>query len=123
AQPERAQPEPEPLGAKPEHRALRIDESYITRLEGWCDEFNSALPTLNSFILPGGTPGAVLLHTARVVTRRAERSSWALLTAEPERTNVLPARYLNRLSDLLFILGRVANPDGDVLWKPGGDPS
>jgi cob(I)alamin adenosyltransferase len=112
-----------PIVVQPEHPPLRIDQSYIIRLEGWCDEFNSALAKLNSFILPGGTPGAALLHTARVVTRRAERSTWALLTADPERTNVLTARYLNRLSDLLFILGRVANPDGDVLWQPGSKPS
>jgi cob(I)alamin adenosyltransferase len=101
---------------------LRIEESYVTRLEGWCDEFNAPLPKLDSFILPGGTPGAALLHTARVVTRRAERSTWALLAVDAERTNALTARYLNRLSDLLFILGRVANPDGDVLWKPGATP-
>lgn len=100
--------------------ALRIDEGYVTRLEGWCDEFNAELSKLDSFILPGGTPGAALVHMARVVTRRAERSAWALLAADAQRTNVLTARYLNRLSDLLFILGRVANPDGDVLWKPGG---
>jgi cob(I)alamin adenosyltransferase len=61
-----------------------------------------------------------LLHTARVVTRRAERSTWALLAVDDERTNALTARYLNRLSDLLFILCRVANPDGEVLWSPGG---
>jgi len=61
-----------------------------------------------------------LLHTARVVTRRAERSVWALLEVDAQRTNPLTARYLNRLSDLLFILCRVANPAGDVLWKPGG---
>ena len=108
---------------QPQHSPLRIDETYLTRLEGWCDEFNSGLPALSSFILPGGTPGAALLHTARVVTRRAERSTWALLAADPGRTNVLTARYLNRLSDLLFILSRVANPDGDVLWHPGGSPS
>jgi len=109
-----------PIVEDPQYPPLRIDESYVTRLEAWCDEFNAALPKLNSFILPGGTPGAALLHTARVVTRRAERSTWALLAADAERTNVVTARYLNRLSDLLFILGRVANPDGDVLWKPGG---
>ncbi|MGH3900424.1 MAG: cob(I)yrinic acid a,c-diamide adenosyltransferase [Pseudonocardiaceae bacterium] len=106
---------------QPEYPPLRIDESYVIRLEGWCDEFNAPLPTLKSFILPGGTPGAALLHIARVVTRRAERSSWALLAVDAERTNALTARYLNRLSDLLFILCRVANPDGDVLWKPGGN--
>jgi cob(I)alamin adenosyltransferase len=109
-----------PITADPKHPPLRIDESYVTRLEGWCDEFNAALPALDSFILPGGTPGAALLHTARVVTRRAERSAWALLAVDPQRTNPLTTRYLNRLSDLLFILCRLANPDGDVLWKPGG---
>ena len=92
----------------------------MTRLEGWCDEFNADLPKLDSFILPGGTPGGAYLHVARTVTRRAERSVWALLEADAERTNPLTATYLNRLSDLLFILGRVANPDGDVLWQPGG---
>jgi cob(I)alamin adenosyltransferase len=99
---------------------LRVTEDYVTRLEGWCDEFNEDLPKLASFILPGGTPGAAYLHVARTVTRRAERSVWALLEADPERTNPLTAKYLNRLSDLLFILGRVANPGGDVLWQPGG---
>lgn len=109
-----------PDQSPPRHAALRIDEGYITRLEKWCDEFNEALPKLDSFLLPGGTPGAALLHTARVVTRRAERSSWALLAADAERTSKLPVRYLNRLSDLLFILSRFANPNGDVLWQPGG---
>jgi cob(I)alamin adenosyltransferase len=109
-----------PIVDNPKYPPLRIDESYVTRLEGWCDEFNAPLPKLDSFILPGGTPGAALLHTARVVTRRAERSTWALLAVDAERTNALTARYLNRLSDLLFILCRVANPGGDVLWKPGG---
>jgi len=105
---------------QPPHPPLRIDEGYVTRLEEWCDEFNDGLPKLDSFILPGGTPGAALLHTARVVTRRAERSVWALLAADAERTSRLTAHYLNRLSDLLFILSRVANPGGDVLWQPGG---
>jgi cob(I)alamin adenosyltransferase len=102
---------------------LRITEAYVTRLEGWCDEFNEGLPKLDSFILPGGTPGGAYLHVARTVARRAERSVWALLEAEPERTNPLTAKYLNRLSDLLFILGRRANPQGDVLWHPGGPTS
>jgi cob(I)alamin adenosyltransferase len=99
---------------------LRVSEAYVTRLEGWCDAFNADLPKLASFILPGGTPGAAYLHVGRTVTRRAERSVWALIEADPDRTNPLTARYLNRLSDLLFIFGRVANPDGDVLWTPGG---
>ena len=94
--------------------------AYTERLEAACDTWNADLPKLASFILPGGTPAAALLHQARVVVRRAERSAWALLAADAERTNPETARYLNRLSDLLFILGRVANPDGDILWEPGG---
>lgn len=110
-----------PIVADPKHPPLRITDDYVARLEGWCDEFNEGLRPLNSFILPGGTPGAALLNLARTVARRAERSTWALLAVDAERTNPLTARYLNRLSDLLFIVGRVANPDGDVLWQPGGN--
>ncbi len=109
-----------PVVEKPEHPPLRIDQRYIDRLEGWCDEFNAPLPALNSFVLPGGTPLSALLHVARTVARRAERSAWLAVETHPEDTSVLPAKYLNRLSDLLFILCRVANPGGDVLWKPGG---
>ncbi|HEY5856701.1 MAG TPA: cob(I)yrinic acid a,c-diamide adenosyltransferase [Aldersonia sp.] len=108
-----------PVVAEPKHPPLRVGEAYVTRLEGWCDEFNADLPALNSFILPGGTPLAALLHVARTVTRRAERSAWSAVEAHPDDTSVLPAKYLNRLSDLLFILSRHANPDGDVLWRPG----
>ncbi|HYN92517.1 MAG TPA: cob(I)yrinic acid a,c-diamide adenosyltransferase [Pilimelia sp.] len=106
---------PEP----PPHPPLRVTEDYITRLEGWCDVYNAKLSPLDSFVLPGGTAGAALLHVARTVARRAERTTWALLAEEPERTSPLPAKYLNRLSDLLFILARTANPDGDVRWVPG----
>jgi cob(I)alamin adenosyltransferase len=109
-----------PIVADPKHPPLRVTESYVERLEGWCDEFNERLAPLNSFILPGGTAAAALLHQARTIARRAERSTWALIEVDAERTNPLTARYLNRLSDLLFILARLANPDGDVLWKPGG---
>ncbi|MFC9441093.1 cob(I)yrinic acid a,c-diamide adenosyltransferase [Nocardia sp. NPDC057030] len=112
-----------PVVAEPKYPPLRITQVYIDRLEGWCDEFNAELPALNSFILPGGTPLAALLHTARTVARRAERSAWAAIETHPDDTNVLPAKYLNRLSDLLFILSRVANPGGDILWKPGGTRS
>ena len=108
-----------PVVPDPKYPPLRITESYVERLESWCDEFNDRLAKLSSFILPGGTAGAALLHVARTVTRRAERSAWALIEADGERTNVLAARYLNRLSDLLFVLSRIANPDGDVLWQPG----
>ena len=109
-----------PVIENPEYPPLRVTERQIERLEGWCDEFNSDLPKLDSFILPGGTPAAAYLNIARVVTRRAERSTWAVIAVDPDRTSTLPAHYLNRLSDLLFILGRVANPGGDVLWVPGG---
>ncbi len=109
-----------PIVDNPEHPALRITESYISRLEKWCDDYNDALPALNSFILPGGTSLSALLHVARTVTRRAERSAWIAVKAHPQTVSPLPAQYLNRVSDLLFILSRVANPDGDVLWQPGG---
>ncbi|TVT57669.1 cob(I)yrinic acid a,c-diamide adenosyltransferase [Amycolatopsis rhizosphaerae] len=110
-----------PIVPDPPYPPLRITEDYITRLEDWCDRFNERLGKLTSFILPGGTPGAAFLHQARTVARRAERSGWALVEADPERTNAIAVKYLNRLSDLLFILARLANPGGDVLWKPGGE--
>jgi cob(I)alamin adenosyltransferase len=109
-----------PLVENAEHPPLRINQAYIDRLEKWCDKYNEPLPALNSFVLPGGSPLSALLHVARTVVRRAERSAWAAIGAHPEGVSVLPAKYLNRLSDLLFILSRVANPDGDVLWQPGG---
>jgi cob(I)alamin adenosyltransferase len=108
-----------PVTPDPEFPPLRITPAYTERLEAACDLHNEALPKLASFILPGGTPGAALLHQARVIVRRAERSVWTLLAADAERTNAETARYLNRLSDLLFILARAANPGGDVLWDPG----
>ncbi len=108
-----------PITPDPEFPPLRITAAYTERLEAACDEHNEQLPTLNSFILPGGTPLAAYLHQARTVARRAERSVWALLAADAERTNEETAKYLNRLSDLLFILSREANPGGDVLWEPG----
>lgn len=112
-----------PVVDNPEYPPLRIDQSYIDRLEAWCDEFNDELPVLTSFILPGGTPLGALLHVARTVARRAERSAWAAVHASPETTSDLPAKYLNRLSDLLFILSRYANPEGDVQWVPGASRS
>jgi cob(I)alamin adenosyltransferase len=111
-----------PVTDDPPYPPLRIDGSYVTALERDCDEQNADLPTLRSFVLPGGTPGAALLHTARAVVRRAERSTWAALAVHGDTMNPLTARYLNRLSDLLFILARRANlPGGDATWKPGGD--
>ena len=109
-----------PVAENPKYPPLRITQGYIDRLEGWCDEYNEHLPALNSFILPGGSALSALLHIARTVTRRAERSAWAAVQEHSHNVSPLPAKYLNRLSDLLFILSRVANPDGDVLWQPGG---
>ncbi len=100
---------------------LRVTAEYIDRLEVLCDEHNANLASLRSFILPGGNAAAALLHVARTVTRRAERNAWLAIDEYPDSTSVLTAKYLNRLSDLLFILARVANVDvGDVLWTPGG---
>src|ERR1700742_2920968 len=111
-----------PIADNPPYPPLRINDGYIEALEQACDRYNDDLPVLRSFVLPGGTPAAALLHTARTVTRRAERSAWAARAEHGETVNPLAARYLNRLSDLLFILGRQANAGhGDVLWKPGGE--
>jgi cob(I)alamin adenosyltransferase len=111
-----------PIADNPPYPPLRIDDPYIERLEQACDSYNESLPVLRSFVLPGGTPAGALLHTARTVTRRAERSAWAAYAEYGETVNPRAARYLNRLSDLLFILARRANePAGDVLWKPGGE--
>jgi cob(I)alamin adenosyltransferase len=110
-----------PVTPEPAYEPLRVTAEYIERLEGECDSFNANLEVLRSFILPGGTPAAALLHTARAVTRRAERTAWAAIDDYRDTMNPLAAKYLNRLSDLLFIFCRVANKDhGDVMWKPGG---
>lgn len=111
-----------PVVDHPEHPALRVEQEYIDRLETWCDHYNAAVDKLRSFILPGGSVAAAHLHVARTVTRRAERAAWHAIEEFPASTNVLTATYLNRLSDLLFILARYANRDaGDILWKPGGE--
>ena len=98
---------------------LRVDESYTTWLEGACDEVNATLEPLHSFVIPGGTPAAAYLHLARTVCRRAERRAIAV----GEEVNPEVVRYLNRLSDLLFILGRAANrpvgSEDEPLWEPG----
>jgi cob(I)alamin adenosyltransferase len=111
-----------PVVEDPEFPPLRIEQDYIDRLEAWCDQYNEDLPKLRSFILNGGTPGAALLHVARTVVRRAERAGWAAYEEHEATMNVLAIKYLNRLSDLLFILARYANREnGDVLWVPGGE--
>jgi len=103
-----------PVVENPEFPPLRIEQ--------WCDRYNESLPNLRSFILNGGTPGAALLHVARTVVRRAERSAWAAYGEHGETMNEVAITYLNRLSDLLFILARHANREtGDVLWVPGGE--
>jgi len=123
-----------PLAASYEYPPLRVLDVWVDELEADCDRFNDELEKLRSFILPGGTPGSAYLHVARTVTRRAERSAWTALQTYGEEPapagspkgvggiNPVTAKYLNRLSDLLFILGRVANLEigGDVLWQPGG---
>ncbi|MFE7559537.1 cob(I)yrinic acid a,c-diamide adenosyltransferase [Kitasatospora sp. NPDC057500] len=99
---------------------LRVEQSYIDKLEADCDHYLETLEKLRSFILPGGTPGAAHLHLACTVVRRAERATWAAIDAHGDTVNPLTAKYLNRLSDLLFILARSANKErGDVLWVPG----
>ena len=120
-----------PLTADPEFPPLRVTEESVGRLEGWCDHYTAALPALRSFIMPGGTPAAAQLHLARTITRRAERAAWRAADAygtqtgqtdQPGGVNPVALRYLNRLSDLLFILTRVVNGvEHEVLWVPGGE--
>jgi cob(I)alamin adenosyltransferase len=98
---------------------LRIEQTAIDRLEADCDDANAPLPELKSFILPGGSEQAARLHIARAVCRRAERD--VIEAAQQRPVNPLAAIYLNRLSDLLFILARAASNGDEPLWKPGGD--
>ncbi|MDA0635566.1 cob(I)yrinic acid a,c-diamide adenosyltransferase [Nonomuraea sp. MCN248] len=108
-----------PVTANPEFPPLRVEQSYVDWLEERCDHFNERLKPLRSFILPGGDPATAALHLARVTVRRAERTTWAAL-GEHDDMNPLTATYLNRLSDLLFILCRIAHDGDEILWKPGG---
>jgi cob(I)alamin adenosyltransferase len=96
---------------------LRVTQVQVERLEELCDLVNERLEPLKSFILPGGNEAAARLHVARTACRRAERLAVAL--AEGSSVNPLAIAYLNRLSDLLFILARAANPGTELLWKPG----
>ncbi|HLM50037.1 MAG TPA: cob(I)yrinic acid a,c-diamide adenosyltransferase [Solirubrobacteraceae bacterium] len=98
-----------------DRRRLRVEAAQTARLERWCDEVNAGLPKLTSFVLPGGTPAAAQLHVCRTVCRRAERRTVEV----GSELNPEVVRYLNRLSDLLFILSRAANGDAEPLWEPG----
>ena len=109
-----------PVVDEPKTEPLRVLESQITYLESQIDTFNSGLAELRSFVLPSGSPAASLLHVARTVTRRAERTTWNAIHAFGGGVNPLTAKYLNRLSDLLFVLARYSNKEiGDQLWVPG----
>ncbi|WP_297748428.1 cob(I)yrinic acid a,c-diamide adenosyltransferase [uncultured Tessaracoccus sp.] len=120
-----------PLSEHPKWEPLRIVQSSIDRLETFCDELQEGLPVLRSFILPGGTPAGAQLHVARTLVRRAERTAWACVETygtEPSDedgkggVNTLAVTYLNRLSDLLFVMSRVTNgTDHETLWVPGTD--
>lgn len=117
-----------PLKPSYEYPPLRVQAEWIDELETYCDTFNADLPKLRSFILPGGTATAAHLHVATTTVRRAERSAWHALETygdgDDDGVNPLTAKYLNRLSDFLFILARYANRHvGDVLWQPGGGRS
>ena len=103
---------------------LRVEQAMVDRLEADCDAFNAELPERRSFVLPGGTEAAARLHVARTLCRRAERD--VLLGVQEVELNPLVLRYLNRLSDLLFILARAANAAAgrdEPLWKPGSSRS
>jgi cob(I)alamin adenosyltransferase len=113
-------PPPEDLSAEEARARLRVGPDYTAWLEQACDEINETLPPLRSFVIPGGTPAAAHLHVCRTVCRRAERRTIAV----GEEVNPEAVRYLNRLSDLLFILSRAANAQqgeqgAEPLWEPG----
>ncbi|MEO7130143.1 MAG: cob(I)yrinic acid a,c-diamide adenosyltransferase [Dermatophilaceae bacterium] len=120
-----------PLQESYDFPPLRVEQPWIADLEADCDHYLPRTEKMRSFILPGGTPGSAHLHLACTIVRRAERSAWAAVDAHGEEpgsergvggVSVLTAKYLNRLSDLLFILARVANLPlgGDIPWQPGG---
>ena len=111
-----------PVIDNPEFEPLRVLETQITYLEDQIDHYNESLEPLRSFVLPSGTPASSLLHVSRTVVRRAERSTWHAIHSFGAGVNPLTAKYLNRLSDLLFVLARVENKSlGDQLWVPGAN--
>jgi len=110
-----------PVVNEPKVKPLRVTEEQVTQVEQLIDKYNEPLSVLRSFVLPSGTALAAHLHVARTVVRRAERRTWGAVHAFGDGVNVLTAKYLNRLSDLLFVLARHANKElGDQLWTPGG---
>lgn len=111
-----------PVIDQPAVEPLRVTTEQVEALENAIDKYNAELSSLRSFILPGGNGTAALLHVVRTVVRRAERDAWLAINAFGDGVNPLTARYLNRLSDLLFVLARYANRhDGDQLWVPGAN--
>lgn len=108
-------------GEKLPYEPLRISDSQVTRLEGEIDHMNTALEPLRSFILPGGTPAGAALHVARTVSRRAERMMVELVNVPGETVSAPALKYINRLSDFLFVASRYVNDrgKGDILWVPG----
>jgi len=111
-----------PVVDEPKVEPLRVLETQIDYLEAQIDKYNADLSELRSFVLPSGTPGASLLHTSRTIVRRAERATWSAIHSFGGGVNPLTAKYLNRLSDLLFVLARSCNKSqGDQLWVPGAN--
>jgi cob(I)alamin adenosyltransferase len=111
-----------PIVDNPTVEPLRVLESQIDYLEKQIDKYNESLQPLRTFVLPSGTPASALLHVARTVVRRAERNTWHAIHSFGGGVNPITAKYLNRLSDLLFVLARTANKEiGDQLWVPGAN--
>ena len=111
-----------PVVDSPAFEPLRVLESQVTYLEEQIDLYNADLESLRSFVLPSGTAAAAHLHVARTVVRRAERRTWNAIHSFGGGVNPLTAKYLNRCSDLLFVLARYANKEiGDQLWVPGAN--
>ena len=109
-----------PVVDNPDIKPLRVTEEQITYLEEQIDKYNENLEALRSFVLPSGSEASSHLHVARTIVRRAERRTWHAINSFGEGVNLLTARYLNRLSDLLFVLARYENKEiGDQLWVPG----
>ena len=111
-----------PVIDEPKIEPLRVTQEQVEFLEARIDHYNNQLSDLRSFVLPSGTPAAALLHMARTIVRRAERNTWHAIHSFGAGVNPLTAQYLNRLSDLLFVLARFENREaGDELWIPGAN--